>query len=1395
MFKFSILFLSMKKVEVFILIYLRIFCLILGIIFCAPLLALDGNSAFSTLKFKQISTLNGLPTDEVQKVYQDKDGLIWFATRYGLCQYDGYEVKLYKSNLYTPGLIASNNIYCLADDGEHNLWIGTQEGVNVLDKKTGKIRSYLYPSIPSNYVSCILVTRDNTVWLGTDAGLCQYNPQKDQFVVYDKLLTKGALSRTSIKALYEDRDGDIWIGTWQEGLYRYDKTTKKIYSYPKFNARNSAHVIFEDSHRTIWVGAWDEGLYQLNNPKDLKAVTFIRYSHIVGNERSLSDNIVYDIIEDLNTQSLWVGTRSGLSIMKQSSPGTFINYKPRKSSFHIPCDELNSIIRDAYGNVWIASIGGGVLMTDTRSPMFDLNVVDLSDEQISSTAIRSLFVDSKENLWIGVGSYGLACKMKGNGKILMHSKIPEFSHIPFIPTVYSILQRKNGEVWFGTYNGGVYVYQQGKKVENLTSKNCDFLMNDCISALYEDTKENCWVGTWGGLAVKLRNGESSRIQKIKFEDGTSFDSYFVKDIIEDSDHSFWVATADRGIIHICGNIRDVKSLSFKNYSLSNKKMITNTILCLHLDRKGRIWAGTEGGGLYLYNRSKALFESKNREYNIPGDMIGSIEEDSMGNLWLGTNVGLVRLNTQARGDNEAVRIYTTADGLQDNFFVSGASCNYKDKLFFGGCKGYNSFVPRDMENSQEEVPFIITDIKLFNKSLDALPLNVKEKISIDMPAYTQKIEIPYNYNNFSFEFAALTYKNPQLNQYAYRMVGFDKEWQYTKADRRFAYYNNLKSGTYKFQLKATNEHGIWSGYIREIIVVVHPPYWATWWAYLIYTLLIISASYYVYKAIRNRLLLSNELKFREIEQLKSEELNHAKLQFFTNITHEFLTPLTIISAAIEELKREMPKHRSLYFVMNNNINRLIRLLQQILEFRKAESGNLQLRVSQGDIVAFLRNEIESFLPLIKQRNIKISFDCSSEPMIGYFDVDKLDKILYNLLSNAAKYNKKEGGYIKLSLSYGQNTGFISLRVEDNGEGIPKEKVKDLFKRFYEGDYRKFNAIGTGIGLSLTKDLVELHKGTITVKSEQGVGTEFTITLPIDISFYDQSQIEYIEDTFIKATELKNSFPDEIVDFESKNGKDYTILVVEDNKELLELIERLLKRDYNVYCAENGVDAIKLLEDEDIDLIVSDVMMPSMSGTELCKYMKSRFEMSHIPIILLTAKSQEQDRVEAYEAGADAFISKPFNLAVLYARIKNLLKYKERIASEFKNQLVFEVKDLNYTSVDEEFMQRAIDCVNRHLDDCDFGQIQFVEEMQTSKSTLYKKLKSLTGLNTSAFIRNIRLKAACHIMQDKGGSIRVSELAYIVGFSDPKYFSTCFKKEFGMLPSEYMERFIYPEQSI
>ena len=1346
------------------------------------------------LKFKQLSAPHSLPTNEVQKVYQDRDGFIWFATRNGLCQYNGYETTLYKSNLYSPDLLTTNSITCLVDDNNNNLWIGTSEGLNVMDKRTGEIKKYKAPSISNNVVSALCVTRDNTLWVGTDNGLCRYVPEKDTFVVCGDEFGDGRLRYVTIKSLLEDSDGDLWIGTWAQGLFRYSPSTDKVVVYPKINEQYSSHVIYEDSNKDIWVGSWGYGLFKLRNPKDMENVSYQSFLHENGDDSSLSDNIVYDIAEDINTHTLWVGTRSGLSILRLDESSSFINYKSGKSDYRIPSDEVNSIMRDSQKNMWIGAIGGGVLMADTRQPAFALHTLNFGDEDIPVTSVRTLFADSDQNLWIGVGTYGLARREYVTGELKMYSHIPEFSGVKDLPSLFAVVQRKkSGDIWFGMYNGGIYVYRKGEKVKHLTTKNSAFLTSDCVSALYEDYEGNCWVGTRGGIGVRLSDGTDYRFETMNFNDSLSAGWIYVRDIVQDMDNSVWLATSNFGVIHITGDVRQPSTLKYENYSFHNRKLITNTVLCMHIDRFGRLWAGTEGGGLYLYNRSTGQFEEKTRTYSIPGDVIVSIEEDKSGNLWLGTVSGLVKLYVAAVGNDFSTRIYTSADGLQDNFIVN-SSCSRDGELFFGGHKGYNSFFPDKMEIPSQETNFLITDIKIFNHSFKNLPVELQQKISTVMPTYTSKIELPYKYNNFSIEFAALTYKNPELNRYAYRLQNFDRDWQYTDADRRFAYYNNLPSGTYTFQLKATNENGEWSGYVREFTVVVLPPFWATWWAYLLYMVLVLVIGVLIYRTIKKRILLQNALRLREMEKAKAEELNHAKLQFFTNITHELLTPLTIISATVDELKTQAPSHNDLYTVMNSNIQRLIRLLQQILEFRKAETGNLKLRVSPGDLAAFVRTGTESFKPLVKKRKIHFSLLCDPESIVGYFDIDKLDKIMYNLLSNAAKYNK-EDGFIQVTLSYDEeDREFVLLRVKDNGKGISREKQATLFKRFYEGDYRKFNTIGTGIGLSLTKDLVTLHGGTISVESEVDHGTEFIVRIPIERSYYDEEQID---DEVISlrqtAIDYEDTPEDVIAEVQELATKANSILLVEDNEELLNLMTKLLGREYNVFTAENGKEGIIVLENEDVDLIVSDIMMPEMDGIEFCKYVKGHLEISHIPVILLTAKNKEEDRAEAYEIGADAFISKPFNLTVLHARIRNLLKYKARMAHDFKNQIVFEVKDLNYTSLDEDFIQRAINCVNNHLEDPNFDQAQFADEMLTSKSTLYKKLKSLAGLNTSSFIRNVRLKAACRIMEEKGINIRVSELAYAVGFNDPKYFSSCFKKEFGMLPSEYIERFIIEKE--
>ena len=1363
-------------------------------------------SDLPTLSFNIPTVLNGLPSKDVQAVYQDSDGYIWISTRNGLFQYDGYSITTYKSNLYRPDLLTSNNVFCVAEDARHRLWIGTYSGLNILDKRTGIISKVEHPEMSGNAISRILVTRDGRVWLATDKGVYEYIEEANDFLAYKDSNTGGVLPKESAKALLEDDRGDIWIGMWDKGLYRYERKTGKFFGYPKMNEQNSAHVIFQDSRKNIWVGTWRGGLALLKDAYQPEKTSWITYLSDEQNSASLSDNIIYAISEDINTHALWVGTRRGLSVLPckddYTSSDSFDNYFPLDSDNSIASDEVTSLLCDRQGLMWIGMVGGGINKVSTRKPDFKWDRLSEAKRLLKTSSVRSILLDDEDQLWMGIGTYGFGIKDRNTGKFIHYKQMPEFAGYSRITTIMSLLQYSvTGHLWIAVYNGGVYEVDKkapvSQRVKRYSSHDAPWLAGNSVYNIFEDSRHNLWFATRSGVSMRTLEGKAVRFDSLRTG------NLYMKDILaiqitEGADGDMWFASNTHGIFRL---YRQGGDYGLSGYTVANGKLNSAYADCIYRDTQGRIWAGTGGSGLNLYDKNTDSFLPIHTKWNLPGDAVVSIQEDKMGNLWLGTNAGLVKLIVTDDLDNVAFRLYTTVDGLQDNLFNRAASFVAPDgEMFFGGHRGYNSFYPDRQKDQTFSSSAVITDIKVFNRSWSELSAEERKKISEQPPGVTREIRLDYKHNNFTLEFSALEYANPDRNRYAYKLDDFDTEWQYTNISKRFAYYNNLKAGTYTFYLKSSNSNGIWNDNTLKMKVVILPPPWKTWWAYTLYICVAVAVACYAYRVVRNRIRLRNALHLREMEQAKAEEVNHAKLQFFTNITHELLTPLTILSASVDELKQTAPAYKEQYRVMTNNINRLIRLLQQILEFRKAETGNLKLRVSQGDLALFVRRSLDSFRPLMKKKDIRFSISCNPELLEGYFDTDKLDKILYNLLSNASKYNRP-GGMVSITL-IGNGEGSVQLVVKDNGPGISKEAQKDLFRRFYEGDYRKFKTIGTGIGLSLVRDLVLLHHGTISVESEEGQGTAFIVTIPIaksafaleEIDAESVMEVENLERGELPVTDMDGaqdsqslSVHDDAEEETPISERQYTLLIVEDNEDLLQLMVKLLEREYVIYTAANGREAVEVVAREDISLIVSDVMMPEMDGIEFCRYIKENFDTSHIPLILLTAKNQEEDRVEAYESGADGFISKPFCLSVLHARISNLLRGRRRVMKDFKKQLVFEAKELDYTSIDEEFLRRAIDCVNHHLDDAAFDQTQFLEEMHTTKSTCFRKLKSLTGLTYVSFIRNIRMKAACRIMEEKR-KVRISELAYAVGYNDPRYFSSSFKKEFGMQPSEYMERF-------
>ena len=1083
--------------------------------------------------------------------------------------------------------------------------------------------------------------------------------------------------------------------------------------------------------------------------------------------------------------------------MSQKELGHFINYSPNSSTHFFPYDEVSSLIHGREGAMWLGTIGGGVYTTNTQPLPFSLIELNLDKASLSAKAVRCLFVDKDE--WVWIGSVIARCRKDGSN-LQTYNQLPEFSGLNNIGKLTSVIQRrKSGELWFATLNGKLLLYKKGQKVKTLNSKNASFIPDYYMTSLMEDRGENVWVGTRHGVGIHYQDG-SNYIFREKMKEGFTIKDFFATAFCQDAEGNMWIGSRNYGLIRVSGNVEKRKQLRYKTYNHLNQEFPESPIFCFFCDHAKRLWVGTEGNGLYLYNKKEDCFESVNKRYNLEADVIVGIQEDDAGNLWINTTKGLVKFAFQ-KGDTPTLSLFTSADGLQNSYSVRNATAKQNGLLYFGGMKGFNVVNPKNFGTHPMNVPLMITDIKIFNTPFAELDSALRKQISTETPEFTKSITIPHSCNNFSIEFAALAYERASQIRYAYKLSGYDKEWRYVDGTQRSAHYNNLPVGTYTLLIKGANSSSSWNSVAKELKITILPPFWATWWAYLFYLCSIGGIVYLTLRIMKNRILLRNQLQFSQIEKEKAEEINHAKLQFFTNITHELMTPLSIISASVDELQLRAPEHKDSYTLITRNINRLLRLLQQILEFRKAESGNLQLRVSENDLISFLKSEIESFRPLLRKNKLQLTLDCPLSSLLCYFDPDKLDKILYNLLSNAAKYNS-EGGQIIVSVEYLKTTQEVKITVADNGIGISEEGLKSLFTRFYEGDYRRFKTIGTGIGLSLTRDLVQLHGGKIEVESKLGEGTSFFFTIPIAKEAFSDLQIEIpLQTTTLPPSEYSNKREqnnndpedeDSSIEKEDENVEvhslNHTLLLVEDNEELLHLMVSLLRSEFHVFTAKDGKEAFELVEKEDIDLIVSDLRMPIMDGIELCHKIKEDLNYSHIPFIILTATQKEEDRAEAYNVGADGYLSKPFNLTVLHAKIKNLLSKKERAAKSFQHQVVFELKDLEYSAVDEDFLQRAIAIVNEHLDDSDFDQMQLVEALQTSKTNLYRKLKSLTGLSSSAFIRNIRMKAACKLMSEKR-SLRVSDVAYAIGFKDAKYFSTCFRKEFGMQPKEFISRFV------
>ena len=1338
------------------------------------------------------------PTEEVSCMFFASNGIMWVGTNAGVKSYDGYVAKTYKSSAYQPGILPNNTIRSIAEDHQDNLWLGTRNGLVRMNKRTGKFKSFFLPEESQRIIYTLYVSKDGTLWVGTDGGLSYFNPKTERFHTYTPQNTwlidenghKQKISRYSVKAIVEDQNGDLLIGTWSSGLMRFKRGTNIMYRYPSFNATNSAYSLFFDKHRRLWVGTWGYGVVRLDNPGNVRQPGAHQYPYSASHFDTF-----YKIVHDPVTKTLWACTREGVCYLEEDIPNA--EWKGYSSIGNNPLNFNNDIATDGQGNIWLCTQNNGILQVNTQPSIFKLWNLDKSHTQLTINYIYSILTTDGENFWLGLNPYGIALHNRKTGKTLFNHEIPGLANIQqraLTTSISDIAKRSNGEIWFANNSYGVIVKPAAEKLAFLLTHEThpSIIQDNFVNTLFESDDKIMWIGQRNGLSIVYPNNQGTAItMKEGKKDLTSCD---IRHISQDKEGNIWLATDNEGIIRISGNARNPKSLRCKQYSLAQRNFdIEDATACLE-DSRGRLWAISNSGGLFLYNKVKDKFEPKNQEYHLSGDRMLTIKEDENGNLWLTTDYALVNIVWGKDSKKPQDIIYfTNEDGLGNVLFVPNTACQYGKELFFGSRTSFFSFVPsmKPQLGKNRKAKLVVTDIIVDDQPFAKLDSAEKADISKEMPAYTRQLIIPAGVKKFNVEFALLTYGNTEKNVYAYQLEGYDDDWQYCDKGVHKAAFQNLSSGTYYLKIKATDGYGKWQELPYTITIQVLPPWYASRIAFMFYILMLIGSFFAAARWYKERVKTRNSLQMGVI---------------LTNITHELLTPLTVISATIYKLKEVAPQYEEDYLVMDSNINRTTRLLRQILEVRKSQAGQLHLLVSRSNLVSFIEEACENIRPMAEHQKISLSLEKPKAEGLAWFDADKMDKIIYNLLSNAIKYNKV-GGKIDVSLRLSKEQAVVT--IADNGIGMSKEKMKHLYTRFFDGDYRKQNMPGTGIGLSLTHDLVKLHHGNIQCESLEGEGTTFTITLPIKKSAYAPDEIDNsdkpnaVNQEAIRqaSQETKQESQPASEDkpklapvhqsiFIRKNAS--KILVVEDNEELLALMLQVLSKNYHVFTAKNGKQAMNIIMKEQLDLVVSDVMMPIMDGIELTKQLKSDKRFWQLPVILLTAKNKEEDKTEAYAVGADAYITKPFKFDELEVRINALLanrkKMIEKIQAEISLQTSTESEAqaaLHLSNPDQAFITRATEIVMQHLSDGDYNREAFAKDMAMGESTLYNKVKATTGQTVIAFITSIRLKEAQRIIRSNP-NILISDVATQVGFNTPKYFSKCFKKEFGIFPKEYAE---------
>ncbi len=1364
------------------------------------------------IKFGNLSMAHGLAASRVFDLIEDRLGFMWFATEAGLHKYDGYKFTIYQYDHNDPNSISDNFITWLCEDVNGHLWVGTYSGgLNQFDPVTGKFSRYLYdPDNPrslsnDNIMSISACPQDSGqfIWIGTNWGLNKFNLNTGTFKRYFQF-KRYTYTNNSIGALLCDKTGILWIGT-SHGLYHYKA---EIDSFLCFIEKIAVKCIYEDRYGYLWVGtARDGGLYKIDREKGYNQ----HYKHDEDNPFSLSNGNVRAIGEDLQG-NLWVGSYNGLNL-----------YSKEKDNFqriyHIPNDphslndnQITKIFQGRFEPLWIATCRGINKIINRRNKFTGFRIEPELENKPGYHSVRAIHKDIgnyQNYLWVSGWGGGL---FRFNMTAQSLRQIYNRSHIGgnYIKAIYQDPFRSN-LLWLGTWGSGLWLFDKDNlQFSKQLSKGWEPYF---IYTIVQSQGEGLFIGSATGLYIF--NPEDHTYEAID-DSAVQKQNDYITAIYEKEPGHLWLGTYYSGLKQLTysrdfdGRIRTTYHY-YKHQPDRLHSLSCNAITCIYEDFNGNLWIGTRGGGINKYIKVDDNFFCYDKNHGLPSNIIHAILEDNQEHLWISTQNGLSRFNPET----EIFDNFDINDGLPCNEFNPRAAEKSGDGImYFGGSNGFNFFHPDSILFNQFIPPIVITDFQIFNKSVDPGPDSpIKTQVSM-----INEITLTHDQNVFSFEFAALDYSSPLKNRYTYKMEGVDPEWVGTDASRRFATYTNLNPGEYTFRVKGSNNDGIWNETGASVKVIIRPPWWRTYWAYISYMIFFIHLLYSLRRYDLKRQQLKHELELEHVHAEKLQELDRLKSRFFTNISHEFRTPLTLLLAPIETMLGRIRDRKSLDELsrMKRNAKRLHRLINQLLDLSRLETGAMKLHVTEENIVRLIKNLIQSFESLAMQRGIDLKFRSENDEIIAFVDKNKIEDILINVLSNAFKFTAP-GGRVEVTVDTGikepppqfpnarrkavyspLNKGdkgsqkdCLILKITDTGIGIPPELVDKIFDRFYQTlDAELRPHEGSGIGLALTKELVGLHHGDIEVGSKPNKGTTFTIYLPLGCQHFNAE--DFGAESRQAEEPVQTGIIDELeiicADTETKPAitfpfhKRPVVLIVEDNADMRSYLHELLETQYDIIEAQDGLTGLEAATKTIPDLILSDVRMPGMDGFELCQKVKTDERISHIPIILLTFRATVQDKVDGLETGADDYITKPFEAIELKVRIKNLLIQRTKLKERFSHEAIFPIKEMAPTSTDEKFLTRAMTIIEKEISNPAFDVANFAQAMAISRAHLYTKLHALTDQSVKQFIRTIRLKYAAQLLQKHTGNI--SEIAYQVGFGNPAYFSECFRKQFGQPPSKF-----------